>query len=352
MSSNASSQPEFDLLDTETKEWIDARSSFVLDQFGTERIRSCPIILPTTEFFPRHFSGTKEEAGAIFDRLCGFLDINPQTVELDVFSGGERVDGGTTPWGMYQEHEDQFRIWVEVSQFRAPLDLAATMIHELCHVHLLGHGRLTEDEDDHEPLTDLAAVFLGLGVITANATLRDLRWRYGLEEGGHISPHPYFTMQMYGYALALFSRVRDEDAPFWSKHLRPDVRHAFRKSAQYLRRHGRPELHSVRTTMSRPCTIRTDSPDDDPQRPWPSDAEHEIEGCAFCGRALPEQDSYEGICEECQESIEENVTDIESEHRAIEVEHRRSWKIIRGGCLIMILLLLVLIVLDLLDAIS
>jgi hypothetical protein len=165
-------------------------------------------------------------------------------------------------------------------------------------------------------------------------------------EGWRISARGYFTMQMYGYALALFSLVRDEDAPTWSKHLRPDVRQAFQKSLRYFRQHGLPELRSVQTTMARPCTIRTDSPDDDSQWSSTSDSEDEIEVCSFCGRALSEQDSYDGVCEECQESIEENLADIESEHRAIAVAHRRSWRIIRVGCLFMILLFLVLAVLD------
>jgi hypothetical protein len=348
---NTFSQPEFDLLDAETKEWIDARSSFLLRQFGTERIRTCSIVLPTTEFFPRNFSETEEHARAMLDRLCGFLGINPQTVELAVFYEGRRPDGGATSLGVYEPHGDHFRIWVEESQLHEPLDLAATMIHELCHVHLLGHGRLTEDADDHEPLTDLLTVFLGLGVITANATLRDVSWRDGGMEGWHISTRGYFTMQMYGYALALFSQVRDEYAPTWSKHLRPDVRHAFRKSLRYFREYGLPELRSVRTTTARPCTTRTDPPYDDSQQSSPSDSENEIDVCTFCGQALPEQDPYDGVCEECQESIEENVADIESEHRAVELAHRRGRRIFRGGIFFMLLLILVLAVLDYLGVI-
>jgi hypothetical protein len=349
MSSDLFSQPEFELFDSDTKEWIDARSSFLLYQFGPQRVRLCPVILPTTEFFPRQFAETKEDACELLDRLCEFLQIDPQTVQLEVYRGGQRADGGMTPLGVYQQHDDHFRIWVEGSQLDEPLELAATMIHELCHIHLLGHGRITEDFDDHEPLTDLATVFLGLGVITANATLRDVSWRGGGLEGWHINTRGYLTMQMYGYALALFSRVRGEDTPMWSKHLRPDVRHAFQKSLLYFEQNGLPEMRSVRTTTARPCTIGDDSPDDDSQWPPPSDSDTATEACTFCGQVLPDQDPADGVCKKCQESIEENRAQIEAEEQAVAAAHQRSRTIIRGGLVLFLLLILVLAALDYLD---
>jgi hypothetical protein len=108
------------------------------------------------------------------------------------------------------------------------------MAHELGHVHLLGHGRLTPDAEDHEPLTDLLTVFLGLGVFTANAVIREQYWDAGGWAGWKMGRRGYLGMPVYGYALALFARTRGEDGSAWSGELRPDVRSAFRQAGRFL----------------------------------------------------------------------------------------------------------------------
>lgn len=262
MQSDASYHPSCPV-DADTKQWIDARASWLVSQFSMERIRSCPVVLPTVEFFPGEFRGDEEDARALLDRICGFLALEPDQIDMHLYDDSARsrnevlgVHGSDETLGLYVEDEGRFHILVEWNLLESPLDLSATMAHELCHIHLLGHGRVTEDDDDHELLTDLTTVFLGMGVITANSALHEQNWSSGNMEGWQISRRGYMTMQMYGYALALFSRTRDEYKPAWPKHLRPDVLHYFRKSLRYFDRHGLPELRSVKTTSARPNVER------------------------------------------------------------------------------------------------
>jgi hypothetical protein len=119
-----------------------------------------------------------------------------------------------------------------------PLALIATMAHELCHVLLLGAHRIDPEAEDLEQVTDLATVFFGLGVFTANATIREMHWREGRWSGWSIRGQGYLTQPLYGYALALFAWVRGEDNPAWAHHLRPDVRSPFRKGLRYLQETG------------------------------------------------------------------------------------------------------------------
>ena len=119
-----------------------------------------------------------------------------------------------------------------------PPALVATLIHEACHDLLLGAGRLTGDEPDHELVTDLLTVYLGLGIITANATIRESNWRSGGWEGWSIGRQGYLTQTMYGYALALYARAREEAKPGWLGHLRPDVRVPYKKAIRYLAEMG------------------------------------------------------------------------------------------------------------------
>ena len=54
-------------------------------------------------------------------------------------------------------------------QLRHPVALAATLAHELAHARLLGERRIDPGRSDGEQLTDLATIFFGTGIFTANA---------------------------------------------------------------------------------------------------------------------------------------------------------------------------------------
>ncbi|MGL6074438.1 MAG: SMI1/KNR4 family protein [Fimbriiglobus sp.] len=234
------SQPECPI-DAETREWLDRRWHWLEGQFGTERVRQAPVVLPRPEFFPDTFRGTEEDVRRMLDRVCGYMDIDPKTIVMSLYSAEDGPFPGqphlySWEWqgsvGMYEPEEDQFRLWFEIEQIRDPLNLVATMAHELGHVHLLGHGRVSRDEKDHELLTDLITVYFGLGLFTANSVLRERESKITL--GTFVHSYGYLTMPTFGYALAKFARLRGEDKPKWVRELRPDVRLAFHQAKKFL----------------------------------------------------------------------------------------------------------------------
>lgn len=223
-------------VDDETRAWLERRMGWLTDQFGVERLRSARVVLPTPAFSPDPYDATEDDARVLLDRVCGYLGLDPATVELSLYVDRPEFDGewrhGTA--GLYHEDGGRFHVWVEVQHLDDPLAMVATMAHELAHVHLLGHGRLTADVEDHEPLTDLLTVFLGMGVCTANAVIREHNWNAGNVSGWRMGRQGYLTMPMYGYALALFARARGERRPPWARELRLDVRTAFQRGARFL----------------------------------------------------------------------------------------------------------------------
>jgi Pentapeptide repeats (8 copies) len=225
-------------VDPPTRQWIEHRWAWLLDEFGAARLRSGQVILPTAEFFPDEFSETVEGARALLGRVCGYMDIDPQAVELILYQENRSlVDSagqhqGTA--GLYEEQNGKSRIWIEHTNIVDPLALVATMTHELAHVHLLGQGRITRDVGDHEPLTDLLTVFLGMGVITANSVIREQYLRQGAYSAYRMQRQGYLSMPMYGFALALFARARGEHEPSWATSLRPDIYAAFSDGVRFL----------------------------------------------------------------------------------------------------------------------
>lgn len=128
----------------------------------------------------------------------------------------------------------RFEISFNEQQLRDPESLIATAAHELGHVHLLGDRRISPRNEDHEPLTDLLTVFMGLGVFTANAAKQFRQYQSGFLQGWSGSNAGYLSQAQFGYALALFAWLRDESNPDWSKSLTANVRSHFKKSLKYL----------------------------------------------------------------------------------------------------------------------
>lgn len=225
----------------DVKAWVERRMCWLVSQFGRDRLLNGKIILPTEEHFPAPYDGSEADARILLDQVCRYVDVDPACVDLFFYSERQpvalnmevvRPEGGTA--GLYSEESGRTTIWLEVSRLADPISIVATFAHELCHAHLLGGGRISAEEEDHEPLTDLATVYFGMGIFIANATVRDKSYHVGTWEGWSISRQGYLTAPVLAYALALFAWLRQETIPGWSRYLRPDVRSPFRKALSYL----------------------------------------------------------------------------------------------------------------------
>ncbi len=230
-------------VDAESKGWIEGRMAWLVDQFGWDRLLDAPVVLPTEEFFPGPYHGSEEDARRLLDRVAVYMDADPAHVDLQLYSGREpaglniNVEGAES-LGLHEEQQGKTKIRLEASQLREAGSAVATLAHELGHALLLGQRRVTPEEEDHEPLTDLLNVFLGLGIVAANAVLRSESYHAGNWEAWSVSGRGYLTARMFGYALALFAWLRGESNPAWSKSLRADVRKPFRDALRYLSKTG------------------------------------------------------------------------------------------------------------------
>jgi hypothetical protein len=226
----------------ESREWVERRFAWAQNVFGNKIGRQ--MILPTPEFFPDEYKGDDESAERIFERVCGYLDVKTSRVELQLISGrqGSRGDDlviqskGPRAAGTYQPTEDKEIITIDRSNLREPMLLVATIAHELCHVHLLGDGHLTREEEDHEPMTDLLTVCLGMGIFGANACARYAAWHDGRMSGWETSSLGYLQQSTWGFALGLFAHLRGEEKPSWVKYLGADVRDILSRTLRYLSR--------------------------------------------------------------------------------------------------------------------
>ena len=224
----------------ELKLWIERRMAWLTDRFGWSWLVEREIILPTDEHFPDPYAPTEDGARRMLDRLCGYMGVAADSVDLCFWSEASppevRSEGGSV--GCYGENEGRHVVVVEERCLLDPGMLAATLAHELAHAILLSNGHLRGSEPDHEPLTDLFTVFQGFGVVTANSFLRDANSHYGTWEAWYVARFGYLGFDAFSYALALFAWTRQDDGKNWDQWLRADVRTFFRKSLAYLEKTG------------------------------------------------------------------------------------------------------------------
>lgn len=244
-------------LDEKQREWIEGSFQWLLKEFGEDYFLKRQTILPEHSFFPDKFQGTEESVVALVRRVCSYMDVNPDLVEVDFFCdrdetaskhrlGGEENHSGAA--GLYftkTSQEERKKIAINISEFKNPTKLVATIAHELGHVILLGGGKVTPDEKDHEYLTDLITVFLGLGIFTANSAFQFSQWRDHSHQGWSASRMGYLSEEMFAYSLAAYAWLRGETNPKWANHLAMNVGIHFKQCLKYFSKGGQTSLRQI-----------------------------------------------------------------------------------------------------------
>jgi hypothetical protein len=222
-------------VDTWYKAWTETRMLWLADQLGPERLSRAKVLRPVREDFPAVDATTDDGARRLMGYLCGVMEIDPHGLELEVLEG-QQIPGAAGHYDARESGRKVIRIarW-GLADFQG---LVATLAHELAHEILLGRGLLTAEEEDHELVTDLLPVFLGLGIFSANSALREREEQYGNIHRWQIRKLGYLPSHVVGYALALFAHARGEGVPEWCGDLRLDAAESLRSGLRYLERTG------------------------------------------------------------------------------------------------------------------
>jgi len=251
-------RPKLPVVDQD-RQWVDDGFTRLEKILGRDRMLRATVILPTPEYFPDPYDKTPETAEMLFQRVCAYMEVERRSIDFEIFpdeteelqkilpywrgkSGG--CAGLYTHDGPSKDESSKRRMLVAVrsTQLKDPLSLVATLAHELGHVILLG-GRLMEPQTpDHEPMTDLLTVFLGLGIFTANTAARFLQYQDENRQGWSMQRLGYLPEEVYGYALAKFAAARGEGRPKWVRHLSTNVRAYYKSSRAYVGKHGPPMM--------------------------------------------------------------------------------------------------------------
>ncbi len=173
--------------DPAAKAWIEERLEWLAEEFDDSAFSGRRLVLPTPAFFPDSYDGTNATVRTLLDRVCGYMDVDPDIVSLEIVAAAKGI-------GLVNEHGHEIaeaagtyeagglgpHIRIDKSGLHDPMSLVGTIAHELAHQRLLGEGRITNKIFDNEILTDLTVVHFGLGIFLANAPRN---WRSGTPAG-------------------------------------------------------------------------------------------------------------------------------------------------------------------------
>jgi hypothetical protein len=238
----------------EQRQWVNNGFRRLESLLGRRRMLEARVIEPTAEDFPDAYHRTPEALETLFSRVCTYMRVDRSAVKLEVFPDETEElrqmlpswsgRGGKGAAGLYlhalqQGHgsenpETGMVVAIRSTMLKDPMSLVATVAHELGHVILLGGGLMSNTAEDHEPMTDLLTVFLGLGIFTANSAARFKQFQDDRKVGWSVQRLGYLPERVFGYALAKFASERGENKPQWARHLSPNVRSDFKNSMRWL----------------------------------------------------------------------------------------------------------------------
>jgi hypothetical protein len=230
------------------KAWLETRMAWLVRSFGADAMLRAEVVRPSADLkrFERR-DGTADPE-AVFAFCLARMGVPATAVGFEVLDDEDPTLGGAAHWDATEEtlaEEGRPVVRVGAALAAEPPRLFAACLHELAHQRLLGGGLLAEDDADHEPLTDLLPLFLGAGVVMANATVVETEVWFGNTGTRTWSKLGYLNSRQLGYALALFAHARAESGADWRRELRLDAKAAFDTGLRYLTEAG-PRLFDVR----------------------------------------------------------------------------------------------------------
>jgi len=209
--------------------WIEKSFLTLLSLFGKENTQRRKVLTPERIHFPVLYDGSERAAFETLKIIASQMEVPLERITLDFYDERLRQITDGTPGGLYwgKGENDNFEISLARKKLDEPENMVATLAHEIAHIKLLGENRM--DQND-EPLTDLTTIFFGFGIFNANAafqTFNDSKY-YGWSQAG------YLTQMQWGYSLALFAYIREENQPDWLKHLCKNVKADFIQAQNFI----------------------------------------------------------------------------------------------------------------------
>src|SRR3569623_739950 len=235
-------------VDDEEYDWLGAGFAWLTREFGgNSGLRGAELVLPNQDFFPYSKLKGHDRALELFDQVRALAGMSDWQCDLipGAASREHRVTTGHglkherkgPPLGTFGYANGRYYVTYNPASLADPATLVATFAHELS--HYLIHTAETAPPGGRElaeHATDLAAVFMGFGVLMANSAKSFGQFQNFGEMGWQLQARGYLSENALTTALALFVVASGADADEAASALKDYLRKPFRRAAKAIRR--------------------------------------------------------------------------------------------------------------------
>ncbi len=241
--------------EAEEREWILDELAGIAAESGWEPLVAAPILLPEPRFFPDRWTPDGFGVLRLARRYHRYFSLDELEPEVDVYRQDDEEIPGIGPITHSAHHEGAAAYFagiedgvclygVDEAQLADPIAVTAALAHEACHAFRARFELAIRDPEqvqEEECLTDLTTVYLGAGVLTANATEQ---FASGAMAGGVFEGHQwsvrrlgYLSPESMCFALAVVVALRELDRGerrAIAAALHPNHAKRFRKSLAWI----------------------------------------------------------------------------------------------------------------------
>jgi hypothetical protein len=224
-----------------------ATFKWLSQQFGPVGER--PLILPTPEYFPLTVAGVEPAVSELFESVRAHAGMTDWPCELEPGDADRPFDlgsnhfvkhgKGSAPCGTFRLRDGLAGrygvITYNPGMARNRAGLAATFAHEFGH-YLMATAAADPPGgwDLHELHTDLAAVYLGFGILLANHARSFEHFLTETSQGWRSALTGYLSEQALVTATCIFQRLAGRDPADAAPHLKPYLKSVLKQADRAL----------------------------------------------------------------------------------------------------------------------
>jgi hypothetical protein len=229
------------IVDSEKSEWLfDCFGWLIRNCGGIDELKKSVLVQPTDEFFPQRGARNHDFARAVFrqtkaharmtDWRCRLVAQEPRPNKI--VSPGIAIQSTSQPAaGTFSILKKRAEISYDPDLLSEPMSLVATFAHELAHYRISavripppgGIGNL-------EYATDVASIFLGFGIFSANSASNFHQFSGGGTQGWRMRRMGYLSETEVLYVLAIYCAVLRVSHDAVIPHLKPPLRRAYMRA--------------------------------------------------------------------------------------------------------------------------
>ena len=218
-------------LNAREQAWTEYRVHWIAKQFGEPRLRDVVMVTPACSRLTSMFIDDTVELDALRELMCDHLDLMDHRLRIEL--DDEALCGSSQ--AEWRVRGDSTVISVGHAACQSPLQLISAVAQACADLTLERCDWPQQGVTDRRFLAELLASQAGFGLFCANAdavSCQDstVSFWWSQQQGSLLSA------RIHGYALALCAWLHEDPARDWARHLRLDVRDAFKKSLRYLKK--------------------------------------------------------------------------------------------------------------------